>query len=69
MTGTSFAAPHVAGAALLYLALHPTATPQEVRDALVTAGKADIVGVPSGTTNRGLWVGDMGSASKMRTKY
>ena len=31
--------------------------------------KADIVVVPSCTTNRSLWVGDMVSASNMRTKY
>src|SRR5947199_306656 len=37
ISGTSMATPHVVGAAALYLATHPTATPQQVRDALVAA--------------------------------
>jgi subtilisin family serine protease len=38
LTGTSFAAPHVAGAAALYISQHRDATPAEVREALVAAG-------------------------------
>ena len=38
ISGTSMATPHVVGAAALYLATNPTATPQQVRDALVTNG-------------------------------
>jgi len=34
--GTSFATPLVAGAAALYIATHPKASPAKVRDALVT---------------------------------
>lgn len=39
--GTSFAAPHVAGAAALYRSTHPKATPAQVRRALVSAGRYD----------------------------
>ncbi len=41
LTGTSFAAPHVAGAAALWLAGHAGAAPAQVRQALVAAGNAD----------------------------
>jgi subtilisin family serine protease len=41
LTGTSFAAPHVAGAAALWLAGHPGAAPAQVRQALMAAGSAD----------------------------
>lgn len=41
VSGTSFAAPMVLGAALLYLRRYPSAKPQQVRQALVHAGRKD----------------------------
>ena len=41
LTGTSFAAPHVAGAAALWISKHRGATPAEVRRALIAAGNYD----------------------------
>lgn len=38
LTGTSLAAPFVTGAAALYRSLHPTASPEQVRSALVSLG-------------------------------
>jgi subtilisin family serine protease len=39
-TGTSFAAPHVAGAAALYKVARPTASPAEVKHALLAAAQS-----------------------------
>ena len=46
ISGTSMASPHVAGAAALYLAANPEATPAEVKEALVAAGTDDWSGDP-----------------------
>jgi subtilisin family serine protease len=43
ISGTSMATPHVAGVTALYLSAHTTATPQQVRDALVAAATANVV--------------------------
>lgn len=52
MSGTSMAAPHVTGAAALYLAAHPDATPAQVSDALIAASTKDVVKNPGGAPNR-----------------
>lgn len=66
VSGTSFSAPYVAGAAALYLRQNPTSTPSQVAAALVAkaandysgANPAVIVGVPN-TTNRSLYVREL----------
>ncbi|MCK8680180.1 S8 family peptidase [Streptomyces lichenis] len=60
-SGTSMAAPHVAGAAALYLQANRGATPQQVRDALVGAATPNLVTNPgSGSPNKLLYTGSIG---------
>nr|WP_191254757.1 S8 family peptidase [Amycolatopsis oliviviridis] len=56
--GTSFAAPHVAGAAALYLSSNTGATAAQVAQALISASTPGLVTNPgSGSPNRTLYVG------------
>ncbi|MFE2752111.1 S8 family serine peptidase [Actinosynnema sp. NPDC059335] len=58
ISGTSMASPHVAGAAALYLAANPTATPPTVNAAIVAAATSDKVSNPgSGSANKLLFTG------------
>ncbi|MCP3822201.1 S8 family peptidase [Streptomyces sp. A3M-1-3] len=56
ISGTSMAAPHTAGAAALHLAANPSATPAQVRDALVNNATSGVVQDPkTGSPNKLLY--------------
>jgi subtilisin family serine protease len=56
ISGTSMAAPHVAGMAALYMQSHPAASPVSVRNAIVKASSANVISSPgTGSPNRLLY--------------
>lgn len=66
MTGTSIAAPHVAGAAALWLSTDRTATPAEVKAQLVASATPDVLtGLGAGSTNRLLYVAPAGDGGDL----
>jgi subtilisin family serine protease len=56
MSGTSMAAPHVAGAAALYMSLHPDVFPIDVKNALISTGSTKSTGCDG--NGRGYFTGD-----------
>jgi hypothetical protein len=64
ISGTSMASPHVAGAAVLYVAANPNATPQQVRDALVNNGTPNkVTSAGTGSPNVLLFTGFIGGGT------
>ncbi|MGH9277637.1 MAG: S8 family serine peptidase [Acidimicrobiales bacterium] len=64
ISGTSMATPHVTGVAALYLSANPTATAQQVRDAIVTnATTGRVVSPGTGSPNLLLYSGFVGSST------
>jgi subtilisin family serine protease len=62
ISGTSMAAPHVAGAAALYLAANTTASPAAVQSALIAASTPNVITNPgTGSPNRLLYTGTGGT--------
>lgn len=61
ISGTSMATPHVVGAAALYLQVNPTATPQQVYDALTETSTKGIVSSSRTTNNHLLYTLGFGS--------
>jgi len=60
ISGTSMATPHVAGVVALYLSANPTATPAQVRTALITNASAVVKNPGANTTNLLVFMGFIG---------
>ncbi|MCH7232037.1 S8 family peptidase [Glycomyces sp. L485] len=54
--GTSIAAPHVAGAAAVYLSANPTASPATVASALIGDATSGVITDPAGSPNRLVYI-------------
>ncbi len=57
-SGTSMAAPHAGGTAVVHLADNPADTPAEVLSALLANARDEISGMPTGTTNKAVHLDD-----------
>ena len=67
MRGTSQAAPHVAGAAALYLQREPDASPQQVASVILADATIDVIIVPgTGSPNRLLFTPQLGDTMPPR---
>lgn len=65
LSGTSMAAPHVTGAAALWLSAHPNATPADVQTALISSATPDkIRDAGSNTPNRLLYTGSTAASAR-----
>jgi subtilisin family serine protease len=64
ISGTSMAAPHVAGVAALYLSTHPNASPNDVAKALMDSSTPDKVTSPGRCSpNKLVFTGDIGGSA------